>query len=84
MMNSFWTASFFRLEDIYIKDNYGLMGPHAIRSVKGTIQSIFRSPAAITAWNDHKGRFNEEFAEFVDAMIAELLEHRLHREQHGD
>ncbi len=71
MMNAFWTASFFRLEDIYIKRKYSLMGPHALRSMKGQIQSFLRYPSAITSWEDHKDRFNEEFVEFVDAMIAE-------------
>ena len=70
MLSTFWTASFFRLEDIYIKHKYSLM-PHAMRSMEGQIQSFMRSPAAITAWNDHKDRFDEEFAEVVDATITE-------------
>ena len=71
MMSTFWTASFFRLEDTYTKYKYSLMGPHAMRSLKGQIQSFSRYPAAITAWKDHKDRFDEEFVEFADAMIAE-------------
>ena len=43
----------------------------AIRSVKGTLQSVIRSPSGMTAWKDHKDRFDEEFVELVDAMIAE-------------
>ena len=71
MLNAYYTASLLRIEDTFIKHKYGLMGPHAIRSVKGTLQSTIRSPSGITAWNDHKNRFDEEFVEFVDAMIAE-------------
>ena len=71
MLNAFWTAALLRLEDTFIKYKYSLMGPHAIRSVKSTIQSVIRSPSGITAWKEHKDRFDEEFAELVDAMIAE-------------
>ena len=71
MLNTFWTASFFRLEDTYIKHKYSLMGPHAMRSLKGQIQAFMRSPSGITAWKDRKDRFDEEFVEFVDAIIAE-------------
>ncbi len=71
MLSTFWNASFFRLEDIYIKRKYSLMGPHALRSMKGQIQSLVHSPSGMTAWKGHKDRFDEEFVEFVDAMIAE-------------
>ncbi len=71
MMSSFWLGALLRVEDTYIKHKYSLMGPHALHSMKGQIQSFMRSPAAMTAWKDHKDRFDEEFAEFVDAMIAE-------------
>ena len=71
MLNFFWTATLLRNEDTYIKHKYGLMGPHAMRSVKGILRSMMRSPAGIAAWKDHKVRFDEEFVEFVDAMIAE-------------
>ena len=71
MMNAYWAASFFRLEDTFIKHNYGLMGPHAMRELKGTLRSIVRSPSAMTAWDGRRDRFDEEFVEFVDAMIAE-------------
>ena len=74
-MNRGWTPfgqqPSFRLEDTFIKHKYGLMGPHGLRSVKGTIQSIIRLPSMITAWKDHKDRFDVEFAELTDAMITE-------------
>ncbi len=72
MMRTFWTASFFRLEDTYIKHKYGLMGPHATRYLKGQIQSIMRSPSAMDTWKDHKDRSDEGFVKFVDAMIVEV------------
>ena len=71
MMSSFWLAALLRVEDTYIKHKYSLMGLHAIRSVKGQIQSLVHSPSGMTAWKGHKDRFDEEFVEFVDAMIAE-------------
>ena len=71
MMSSFWLGALLRVEDTYIKHKYGLMGAHATRYLKGQIQSIMRSPSGIAAWKDHKDRFDEEFVEFVDAMIAE-------------
>ncbi len=47
MLNAFWTASWLRVEDTYIKHKYGLMGAHATRYLKGQIQSIMRSPSAM-------------------------------------
>jgi hypothetical protein len=71
MLNAFWTASWLRVEDTYIKHKYSLMGPHATRYLKGQIQSIMRSPSAMDTWKDHKDRSDEGFVEFVDAMMAE-------------
>ena len=71
MLSTFWNASFFRLEDTFIKHNYGLMGPHAMRELKGTLRSVVRSPSAMAAWDGRRDRFDEEFVEFVDAIFAE-------------
>ena len=71
MLSAFWTASFFRLEDTFIKHKYNLMA-HAIRSLDGQIRSLAHSPAGMTAWQDHKDRFDEEFVDFVEMTISDV------------
>ena len=50
---------------------YGLMGPHALRQVKGTVQSFAISHSGMIAWASHKDRFDEGFSSYVDEVIAE-------------
>jgi hypothetical protein len=71
MLTSYHVAAFFHFEDTYIKHKYGLMGPHAIGFLKESIRSTMQAPSALTVWESHKERFNDEFTDFLDLTLAE-------------
>ena len=73
MMQSFWVAVLMRLEDTYTKFEYGLVEPHAMRQVHGTIRSFAElDGSGILTWTKYRNRFSESFGRYVDSVIEEL------------
>ena len=71
MTQSFWVAVFMRLEDTYVKFEYGLVEPHAMRQVMATARS-FGTGSALQAWTRYKDRFSDGFVSYVESAIADV------------
>ena len=70
-LTCYWIANFFHFEVTYLKHKFGLLGPHAIRHLKGHVSTIRSSQTALTIWQERKDRFDEGFGKFIDASIEE-------------